>query len=751
MTMRSALLLLFVALTARAQDRQVLERLGTQSLDERFKQYDTNADGKLSADEAKPVAAYVDGADANGDGSVTLDELRAHFRGRGGALQNAARKALAAVSETDIEQRFRQLDKNGDGKLAGEELSQARWLSRLGGSVDGVTLEQVKVFFASLNKEAPPASSKVAPPEYKPEAASPRQEPKRIKPGDAGIGRMIADVTFTDLDGKPRKLAEFTGGKATIIALVSPSCPVSKRYLPSLAQFSAEAKAKGASVLLVAPLATETPEQLRGAFADAKLAAPCALDPDGSLCAALGAGVTTDVLVLDAKRTLVYRGALDDQYGLGYSLEAPRHRYASDALAAVLAGVSPAVAATEAPGCVLDLAKAQTAAASVTYHNRVSRILQSNCVECHRSGGVAPFALETIEQVNAKAGMIRKMVERQLMPPWFAAPPAKGEHSPWGNDRSLSERDRSDLLAWLAAGRPAGDAKDAPLARTWPGEWQIGTPDAVFQIPKPIEVKATGTMPYQNVIVQTGLTADRWVSAVEVQPTAREVVHHVLVFVKGGGGLLGGRRIAGNDEGGGFFAAYVPGNDHVIYPDGFAKPLPANATLIFQIHYTPSGKATPEQVKMGVRFAKEAPQHVVQVAGISNHRLNIPPGADNHPEAASLTVPREVTLLGFMPHMHLRGKAFRYELVLPGQSPRTLLDVPRYDFNWQLAYRYAEPLTVPAGSELRVTGWFDNSANNPANPDPSQAVHWGPQTTDEMMLGYVEYYVPGLPPKVAQK
>ncbi len=750
--MRYASILLAAALTAHAQNHPLLDQLGKQWLADQFKKYDLNADGKLSADEAKPVALYVAGADADHDGFITRDELQAHFQAQRGGLQNVARKALAAVSEGDIEKRFKEFDQNGDGKLTGEELSKARWLSRLGGGADGVTLEQVKAFFATLNKTAPAPSGPTAPPVYRPENESPRQEPKRLTASEAGVGRMIGEATFSDLDGKEHKLAEFTDGKATIIAVISPSCPVSKRYLPSLAKFAEEAKAKGASMLLVAPLAAETPEQLRTALVEAKLTTPCAYDAKGALSATLGAGVTTDVLVLDAKRTLVYRGALDDQYGLGYSLDAPRHRYASEALTAALAGAVPEVQATDAPGCVLDLSRTTAAVESdLTYHNRISRLLQANCVECHRSGGVAPFGLETVEQVNAKAGMMRKMVERQLMPPWFAAPPAKGEHSPWKNDRSLNERDRADLLAWLSNGRPEGNPKDAPLARTWPADWQIGQPDAIFQIPKPIVVKATGTMPYQNVVVQTGLKENKWVSALEIQPTAREVVHHVLVFVKGSGGPFGGQRVAEGDEGGGFFAAYVPGNDHVIMPDGFAKSLPANATLVFQIHYTPNGMVTPEQVKLGVRFTDKVPEHVVQVAGISNHRLSIPPGADNHPEAASITVPREVVLVGFTPHMHLRGKAIRYELVLPGQAPRTLLDVPRYDFNWQLSYRYAEPITVPAGGEIRVTGWYDNSAKNPANPDPNKTVHWGPQTTDEMMLGYVEYYVPGLVPKVAER
>jgi hypothetical protein len=410
------------------------------------------------------------------------------------------------------------------------------------------------------------------------------------------------------------------------------------------------------------------------------------------------------------------------------------------------------VSATEAPGCVLDLSSAKPAAtAQVTYHNRVSRILQANCVECHRAGGVAPFALETPQQVEANAGMIRKMVNRQLMPPWFAAPAAKGEHSMWANDRSLAEQDRTDLLAWLENGRPLGDAGDAPLARSWPAEWEIGTPDAVFQIPQPIEVRATGTMPYQIATVSTSLAEDKWIQAIEIKPTAREVVHHVLVFVKQRGAAAIGRRIGNEDEGGGFFAAYVPGNDHVIYSAEFAKALPAGATLVFQIHYSPNGKATSDQLRLGVRFAPQAPEHVVQVAGIGNHRIDIPPGADYHPESATIPIPRDVVVLCFMPHMHLRGKAFRYDLIQADGAERTLLEVPRYDFNWQLAYRYADPITVRAGSQIRATGWFDNSAANPANPDPSKAVHWGPQTFDEMMLGYVEYYVPGVPAKIAQK
>lgn len=739
-----------------------IDKAGEAFIANRFRKLDKDADGKLTIEEAKPVEFFVLGADANKDGVYTLEEIQAHLRKQSEALrqqtaQNAPGRAIANLVGPEIAQRFKQLDTNGDGKLIGEELNQARWLARLDTNGDGVTLEEATAFFTRLAEQEPAPKDGEVPPPYITDESSPRQAPRLIKPSDAGVGRMIPDASFTDLDGKTHRLTDFTKGKATVIALVSSSCPVSKRYLPSLGALEPEAKKAGVGVLLIAPTSSETPAELRAALASAKLTSPFILDPQGVLCQMLGAVASTDVFVLDSKRTLVYHGALDDQYGLGYSLDAPRQKYAVDAVKAVLQGRTPAIRATEAPGCILDFAKAPAAAAvdAINYHNRVSRILQSNCVECHRQGGVAPFGLETYEQVNAKAGMIRRMVDRGLMPPWFAGKPDAGTHSPWINDRSLAERDRADLLAWLANGKPVGDPADAPLPKQWPAEWQIGSPDAVYQIAQPIEVKASGTMPYQNVTVDTGLSEDKWVTALEVQPTAREVVHHVLIFVRDSSGRSqndAAPRIRNEEDGtGGFFAAYVPGNNHVTYPDGFAKLLPAGSRLQFQIHYTPNGTATHDQVRIGLKFAKQPPQHVVLVAGIANARLSIPAGADNHPVSGSIPVPREVKILGFMPHMHLRGKSFRYDLILPDGSARMLMGVPRYDFNWQLAYRYAEPITIPAGSKIRATGWFDNSANNPANPDSTKTVRWGPQTTDEMMLGYVEYYLPGKDPKVAAK
>ena len=413
-------------------------------------------------------------------------------------------------------------------------------------------------------------------------------------------------------------------------------------------------------------------------------------------------------------------------------------------LDAVLAGRSPEIQATSSPGCELfyqnsDIRQTQT---EITYHNRISRIIQANCIECHREGGIAPIALETYQEVNDYAGMIQSVVQRGIMPPWFAAPhPDQGEDEApsvhWANDRSLSDKETADLFAWIEAGAPEGDPADAPLPKTFPDGWLIGKPDAVFEFPKPVPVKATGIMPYKYVTVETDLPEDKWVQAIEVRPGKSEVVHHVIVSLRSDEAEF--------DEGDGYWGVYVPGNSTLEYPDGYAKLLPKGARLRFQMHYTPNGTATEDSTRIGLVFAKEPPKHEVKVAGIANRRISIPPGANNHDEEASLRLPYDVQVLGFLPHMHLRGKAARYEL-LTSDGTEMLLDIPRYDFNWQLLYRLAEPQTLHQGDTIRFTAWFDNSENNPANPDPNKTVRWGPQTEDEMHLGYVEYIVPGAKP-----
>jgi hypothetical protein len=252
-------------------------------------------------------------------------------------------------------------------------------------------------------------------------------------------------------------------------------------------------------------------------------------------------------------------------------------------------------------------------------------------------------------------------------------------------------------------------------------------------------------MPYAFDVVTTDLTEDRWVSAYEILPSERDVVHHVIVQVH-----ERGTEARNRGEGGeGYWAAYVPGNGAHRYPEGYARKLPAGARVSFQIHYTPNGKEKQERLRMGLIFSKQPPAYEVKSVGVPNVRLAIPPGAANHVETRAQRVPFDMPITSFMAHMHVRGKAFRFEVTYPDGKNETLLDIPRYDFNWQLRYDLKQPKFIPVGSTMKITAVYDNSAANRANPNPAKWVRWGAQTVDEMMIGYLEYFVPVRPARLA--
>ena len=687
-----------------------------------------------------------------------------------GPNESAQGRAKQKAADIPLSDRFRELDKNSDAKLTRDELGVGLFEFLNANGDDAVTLDEAREVIREKGDDAlrkvarnsPPPTTPAAPAPASPskgdarEATSPRDEslregPQRLTPGDHGIGRRLPDLKFTDINERSFSLSDLREKRAVVIAFTNTTCPLCKKYAPTLASLEKQFAERQVAFVFVNATSNEKPDAIRAAIQSHGWSGSYVQDSDGAIARALGATHTTDAFVIDARRTLVYRGAVDDQYGFGYSKETPRAKYLTAALDAALANDRPEIAATSAPGCPLELAPAkgdsakQAASTSgPTYHNRISRIVQNNCLTCHREGGVAPFSLATFEEVSAQSGSIRRAVEKGIMPPWFAAT-TKGQVSPFANDCSLAEADKTDLLAWLNAGKPVGDPEEAPVPRLFASEWQIGKPDHVVQLPAPIAVKATGIMPYQNVIVEAGLTEDKYLKAIEIRPTAREVVHHVLVFVlppaKRGESSNGAEGDGDEDETTGFFAAYAPGYDALRFNDGCGKLLPAGSRLKFQIHYTPNGTATTDQSMLGMIFLDKRPEHLVNVTGVAQPRLAIPPGADNHEVVATRPVPSDATIVAFFPHMHLRGKAFRYEAILPNGETQVLLDIPRYDFNWQLSYRLAEPITLPGGSTIKATAWFDNSTKNPANPDATRTVRWGPQTYDEMMIGYIEYYM----------
>jgi thiol-disulfide isomerase/thioredoxin len=540
--------------------------------------------------------------------------------------------------------------------------------------------------------------------------ANPKQAPVILdKPAEHGVGRKMKSDVLGPL---------LQDSKLLVVAFTAPDCPVAKLYKPKLGRLEKEYAAKGVRFLTVS-------------------------SEDAALTALFEARRTTETFVLDPAGVLRYRGAVDDQYGIGYQRDAPTRTFLVDALEALLAGKLPAVAATEAPGCVIERPfkngpegpKAAAPPGKVTFHKDVEPIFQRRCVECHRPGEIGPFSLLTYAKAKASAARIKEVVSQRRMPPWHADP----KHGEWKNDRHLSKEELDTVVAWVAGGAPPGDPKDAPPARKFPEGWQIGTPDAVYKIPRPEKVPAEGTIPYRYLRVPTDLKEDRWVQAVEVRPSARAVVHHVLVFVQY---PLQRLREQPPIDGGlfnGYFAIMVPGESPMVYPEGTGKKVPAGATLVFQIHYTATGEAAEDQTAIGLVWSKKPVTQEVVTRGIVNQFIRIPAGAPNHREEATFTFKEDAKILSFLPHMHVRGKSFRYTMIAPDGKEEILLDIPKYDFNWQTCYRAKEPRPVKAGTKIRAVAHFDNSKDNPANPDPTKDVRFGQQTWEEMLIGYMDF------------
>ncbi len=394
---------------------------------------------------------------------------------------------------------------------------------------------------------------------------------------------------------------------------------------------------------------------------------------------------------------------------------------------------------------------AQSAAVTPTFTKDIAPILNQHCVSCHRPGQIAPMSLLSYEEARPWAAAIRQKVATGEMPPWHAAG-AKGQFS---NDRRLTDPERQLLMKWAAGGAPKGDPKDLPPAPIFSDDWEIGKPDVVLTMPEPYVVPAEGVIAYQNFMVPTNFTEDKWVQAIEVRPGARSVVHHILLFASGNRPERGytqivpprqPRRQGGNDEQRQrppdiLIGTTAPGTNAMVFRPDTAMRIQAGSTLRFQIHYTTNGKQTADQSQVGIIFAKKPPLHEMHTSAFFNPLLVLPAGAADQAIPSAIQFDKDVHITALFPHTHLRGKSWDYKIVYPDGHAETLLAVPRYDFNWQTYYIFANPIAIPKGSKLEAVAHYDNSVNNAFNPDPTKEVHWGEQTWDEMQYTGINYTV----------
>jgi mono/diheme cytochrome c family protein len=434
--------------------------------------------------------------------------------------------------------------------------------------------------------------------------------------------------------------------------------------------------------------------------------------------------------------------------------------------AAAVAILGVALARTSAPAAKL---------ADPTFTKDVAPILYKNCTVCHRPSGIGPFSLLDYDSAKANLDDIHDAVQAGVMPPWHAT----GPHGVFSNDRRLSDADKETILRWIATGAKPGDPKDQPPKPVYSSAWTIGTPDAVVAMPEDFTVPAAGTVEYQYFQVPTNFTEDKWVQAIEIMPGAREVVHHVLVFAAqpmpanppapppaAAPGAAPSPRpaplfIRQRDQNfmpdeartdtlhppprnmGSLIGTETPGNNVMVFPKGAALRIRAGTVITFQMHYTAHGHEMKDRTKIGFKFADGPPDEEIFASHFFNGGLNLPAGVKDVQVPADLGFGQPIRIWGMMPHTHLRGTRWQYTLVKPDSSTEVILDVPHYDFNWQTYYMFAKPLDIAAGSKIHAVAWYDNSASNKNNPDPTKDVKWGDQTWEEMQYTGFLYSIPG--------
>ena len=459
--------------------------------------------------------------------------------------------------------------------------------------------------------------------------------------------------------------------------------------------------------------------------------------------------------------------------------------------------ISLTTLATLAAGILMltDTASAAGGKQKVTFNKDVAAILYKNCAECHKPNDIAPMSLISYKEVRPWARSIKEKVVRREMPPWSPDP----KYGKFRNDHRLSKKDIATIVAWVDGGAKEGNPKDLPPAPEFAsGGWELGKPDEVFSMKEVFTVQPNQPDTIQTFIIPTNFKEDKWIQSAEVLPGNKKIVHHVIAFIQtpeiiakfrsaegqrrigemgkvfyrdgtlikakadapiindGCGDASGGSAFPrpsaaeGGDAFGLLLAGYAPGKGLDVWPAGTAKKVAAGSMIVFQIHYSAfRGQfqhPETDQTSIGLHFATAPPQHALNTIGIQNHYFKIPAGATTHEVTACYTFDSDVKLASYMPHMHLRGKDMRYDVIYPDGRKKTLLWVPKFSFNWQTMYYLKQPVTLPKGTKMIITAHYDNSAKNKYNPDATKDIRWGDPTYEEMMIGWMDYYLDA-PPK----
>jgi peroxiredoxin len=535
-------------------------------------------------------------------------------------------------------------------------------------------------------------------------------------------GAVVDDFRLNDQKGQSHELYYLSDMKAVVLMADGAGCAASRATAKSLGELRTKYQAQGVEFLAIDSNLKDTPQSIAQEFKADGIDMPVLSDELQLIGESLGFTRNGEVLIVNPQNwKVLYRGA----YAKGSS------HYVADALDATLSGTPLKVAQTDAGGCniVMPERERRTAHAQISYEKTIAPMLSEHCVACHREGGIAPWQMSSYDMVRGFSPMIREVVRTKRMPPWHADP----HYGVFSNDRSLSAEQTKTLVHWIEAGSPRGGGID-PLTlvkKDWP-VWALGKPDLVVNLPK-FDVPATGVIPYQMWTVDNPLDHDVWVRAVDFLPGARSNLHHIIATI--GGEMAPGEK----RDTDGSLADFVPGSEPLQIPPESGILLKKGAKFGFQAHYTVNGKEVTDATQMGLYFMDKPPQYRYRAAIMANPRIKIPANTKAYTNDATYKFDREVLVYSLHPHAHFRGAAAEFVAQYPDGHEAVLLNVPRYEFNWQTTYELKTPIVLPTGTAVKYSMTYDNSTQNKANPDPNREVPWGQQTWDEMLFGVIRF------------
>ena len=545
------------------------------------------------------------------------------------------------------------------------------------------------------------------------------------------LGDSMPAFSLYDTSRRLRSSNDYSNSKVLAVVLGSTECPLVNLYLPTLKEMGAEFSSKGVTLLMVNGDPGDSFNRIGGHKWENKLNFPVLKDFGQSFAKSLGATRTPEVFVFDSERKLAYKGRINDQYTVTHRSPNTKSHDLKVALNQLLAGKPVTQSSTTATGCLIDYTENEFSGKELTYNHDIAPIVAAKCMECHQKGRVGQISFATYRQLKRFKKTIREVVSEQRMPPWHADP----HYGEFLNNRSLTDEEQGKLVAWIDEGCVKGDGQAVAQNVADPEvEWTIGKPDLVLSMPVEEKVPASGVLDYKYYTVDPGFTEDVWIQAAEARPGNAEVVHHVIAYI-----VEPGKRVFDREGETAILVGWAPGDMPAKYAPGIARRISAGAKIRFELHYTPNGLATVDRSSVAVRFAKTPPTREIHTNIMWQREVSIPAGARWHEDSATYEFGKDARILSLMPHMHIRGVAAKYILRFPDGKSETLLSVPSYDFNWQSVYRFKDPISVPRGAKLTVTGVWDNSEDNPSNPDASRRVPWGDQTSDEMLNGWVDF------------